>query len=460
MSKRSTQGAYNSKHIMAAGAMLGLIWALGYTVEQSEFFELMSYYVPLFGLYLWFYREAKEERIDMVWVLRLALLLRVVLLFEVPLLSNDFYRFIWDGRLLLAGYSPFSHLPSEILSMQPVPAGIDRALFEAFGAKDTYSTYPPVLQLQFLSAVWAFPDSVKGAAFVLKLWQVGFEAGTLWLLPRMLRGLGLPPFWAVWYALNPLVIVEISGNAHSEGAMVFFLLFSLWLLMNEKWLASSMALALSICSKLLPAMFLPFIFKRLGWRRGVRYIGMVGLFTVLFFLLFIDLDAIGNFGGSLGLYFQKLEFNGSIYYLLRWIGWQVKGYNMISVLGPALGAVAGVVILWLAWRWLPASPLIVDLKLLEAFFWAICIYLFLTTTLHPWYLTLPIVLCVFTLWRFPILWSLLIFMTYYNYSHTPWHESTLVLWIEYGGVGAFILLECLFLQRFLRSQVSPGSDQR
>ncbi len=439
------------RQLIAAIAMMGLVAALGYTVEQSEFGQIVLYYFPLFGLYLWFCKEAAGERISWSRLMWLAVMLRGVLLFGEPNLSNDYYRFIWDGRLLLAGISPYAWLPSEILSLRSLPPGIDMALFEAFGAKDTYSSYPPLAQVQFYTAVWAFPDSIYGAAIVLKLWQFLFEVGTLRLLPKVLHALALPRHWAVWYALNPLIIVELTGNAHSEAGMLFLFLLAIWLLMANKFIASSASLAASIGVKLLPAMFLPLLLRRLGWKAGTVYAALVGGITVAMFVPLLDVHMLGNFTSSLRLYFERLEFNGSIYYLLRWVGWMVKGYNVIGFLGPALGVVAALGILWLAWRWLPPSPWVVDLKLMEGFFWAICIYLFLTTTLHPWYLSLPLMLSVFTHWRFPVIWSLLIFLTYINYSRFPWQESTVVLFLEYGGVGAFLLLEYLHLRKFRRT---------
>ncbi len=83
-----------------------------------------------------------------------------------------------------------------------------------------------------------------------------------------------------------------------------------------------------------------------------------------------------------------------------------------------------------------------DFKTLpEEWLFAITLYLICTTTMHPWYTALPIVLCVFTKWRFPIMWSGLIFLTYVNYSYEPYRENLWVVALEYLAVAAWFAWE-------------------
>ena len=72
---------------------------------------------------------------------------------------------------------------------------------------------------------------------------------------------------------------------------------------------------------------------------------------------------------------------------------------------------------------------------------AIAVYLFCATTVHPWYTALPLMLCLFTNFRWPVLWTALITMTYINYSYVDYHENLLVVALEYGVVLLLIGLE-------------------
>ena len=426
---------------LMAALLIALTIGLGYFTRQHEFTKITGFYTPLFLLYLLaIHPSPLIPHPSLKFYLSLAILLRLILLFSMPNLSNDVYRFIWDGRLLVQGYNPFDHLPLFYLENAVKVEGIDQALFEAFGAKNTYTSYPPVAQVQFASACWLFPENIYGCVVVMKLWLFVFEAGSIFLIIKLLRRFNLPERNVLLYALNPLIILEIMGNLHFEGAMIFFLLLALWLLTARCWSLSAIAFALSICSKLLTLMFLPFFVKKMGWGRSLRYFFITGAVTVLLFLPVVNPSFFGNFSESLGLYFQKLEYNASLYYLLRWVGWQIAGYNMIARFGPALGLLAMTGIFWLAFKGSSRSnPNLKDLP--EAWLFAICIYLACTTTVHPWYLALPVVLCVFTKWRFPVVWSGLIFLTYINYSYEPFWENLWVVALEYAFTAAWAIWE-------------------
>ena len=490
--------------------MAALTIGLGYFTQQHEFPKIIGFYSPFFLLYLLVSNTSYlNPHTSLKFWLALAILLRLLLVFSEPNLSNDVFRFIWDGRLLVQGFNPFDHLPLYYLENNVQVEGIDRALFEAFDAKNTYTVYPPVAQAQFASACWLFPKNIYWCTVVMKFWLFAFEVGSIFLIVKLLRRFQMPARNVLLYALNPLIIVEITGNLHFEGAMIFFLLLALWLLgdltnfknlSNLRLTASAVAFALSICSKLLTLLFLPFFIKRMGWGRSLRYFTITGVVTALLFLPIVNATFLANFGDSLNLYFQKLEYNASLYYVLRWLGLQILGYNPISFLGPLLGAVAMGGILWMAAsppRRIGASsapspggeggrtaaPDGVEKNLKEKFglklslrreckqgsqpsppllrergqslprfvggvrplpeFWlfAICLYLACTTTMHPWYTALPVVLCVFTKWRFPIVWSGLIFLTYVNYSYEPYRENLWVVAFEYLVVAAWFAWE-------------------
>ncbi|MCB0631512.1 MAG: glycosyltransferase 87 family protein [Saprospiraceae bacterium] len=420
---------------IAAGVLLACTIFLGFVPEQSDFLEIVLAYLPFFAAYAYVIRMG--EKASLKFWLGIGLLARLILLFSFPRFSDDVYRFIWDGRLLINGLNPFDHLPAYYLEAGHQVPGLEPALYEKLNSPEYFTIYPPVAQATFALACSLFPNSISGSAFIMKLFLLLCEAGTIFLLPRILNGFKLPRTRSLIYALNPLLIVEIVGNLHYEGAMIFFLVLGLYLLQKERYGWAAVAIALSIAAKLLPLLFLPFFIRRLGWKRSIRFFAVMGGALVLLFLPLVNGVFLQNFGNSLDLYFRKFEFNGSIYYLLRWIGFRIKGYNTIAQLGPWLAfatftgiSLAAILDKDQRWRSLPGRAL-----------FAICLYLFFTTTVHPWYVALPVVLCMFTNWRFPLLWSALIILTYVNYSYPGYFENLWVVSLEYLLVFGFLIWE-------------------
>ena len=73
--------------------------------------------------------------------------------------------------------------------------------------------------------------------------------------------------------------------------------------------------------------------------------------------------------------------------------------------------------------------------------WALTIYLMLSTTVHPWYITTLVMLSVITGYRYPVIWSLLIAFTYAAYQTTPYQEQLWLVALEYGAVITVLLFE-------------------
>ena len=134
---------------------------------------------------------------------------------------------------------------------------------------------------------------------------------------------------------------------------------------------------------------------------------------------------------SLDLYLKKFEFNGSLYYLLRAIGYEIYGFNTIHIWGPILTLTAIAGILYLSFQ----SSIDHFKRLMNILLWVTMIFLVTSRTIHPWYLSLVVFYSIFTSYGFPLVWSYLIYFTYINYSYSVYQENLLVVFLEY-----FILL--------------------
>ncbi len=421
---------------LAGAGFIFCITGLAFGPEQSNFIQIIGWYVPLFVLYTWILLSKETENALPFWLL-IAALARISLFFAFPGLSDDVYRFLWDGYLWNAGENPFQMTPAAWLQVDNRPLGLDPELFRNLNSSNYFTIYPPVAQFSFWLGVALFPGNWYAATLVMKIPLIAAEMGTIWLLPVLLKRLQLPAGRALIYALNPLVILEVSGNLHHEGLMVFFLLLTVWLLIQKYWVSGAGSLALAVASKLLPLMLFPLLVRRLGWKRSAWFFPLVGLFLFLLFAPLYDPTFVSGFSSSLDLYFRKFEFNANLYYLFRWIGYQRVGYNQIAELGPRLAMLTVIGIL--AYAALERRP---DWStLFSAFLFAITLYLFNTTTIHPWYLALPLAFCGFTRFRFPVVWSALVVLTYINYSYPDYRENLWMVGLEYTVVWGWLIWE-------------------
>lgn len=413
---------------------------IGYGIERYETAILFSAYGFLFLIYALICLN-KEAQIT-YW-LTAAVIFRISLLFCLPTLSDDFYRFIWDGRLLSEGYHPFAEIPLYYVEHTTTIPGITAQLFEKLNSKEYFTIYPPISQFIFWLSVKLSPGSIYVSVLIMKVIILTCEVGTLFIIPKILKHLKLPAKNILLYALNPLVIIELTGNIHFEGIMIFFLLLSIWLLIKTKLWQSAIVFALSICVKLLPLLFLPLLIKQIGWKKSFIFYAITISACIAFFIPLADLDIIYGFSHSISYYFQKFEFNASVYYLIRAFGYWFYGYNIIQAAGWLLGIIAIVIILVIAFfgkqseeqnQMTDATFFIKMLLCLSTFF-------VFTTTLHPWYITLLLSISIFTHYRFVTVWTLLIFLTYAGYTANSFHENLLIIACEYIVVAGYFIYE-------------------
>ena len=319
---------------------------LGYFVVRSDFTSLIMAYGVGFMAYILSFHQT-ESRDVLTFFIGLAILLRLILVFSFPNLSDDIYRFIWDAQLILNGYNPFDYLPTELIQSEAQIPGITNELYERLNSPDYYTIYPPIPQLLNVISVAIFPSSWWGSAIVMKLFLLAFEIGNILLIGKLLSHFQLPAKNVLLYALNPLIILEVVGNLHFEGGMIFFLLLGFYWLVKERKVWAALAMAGAVAAKLLPLLFMPFLIRRLGLWKSVRFFSIMGIALILLFVPLINGAFLQNFGNSLDLYFRRFEFNASIYYVFRWIGYQTDGYNLIKVIGPRL-AIGVLIIIALA----------------------------------------------------------------------------------------------------------------
>ena len=378
------------------------------------------------------------------WLLGVGIFFRISTFFFAPQWSEDGVRFLWDGELLRQGQNSYQLTPAQVQEQLGAgEAGYRTQLFEELNSPHYYSVYPPLNQLLFWGAAqFAQGHLEKGylaLRFLILLGEVGVFSLLWWLLARF----DLPQKQVIFYWFNPLVILEVVGNLHFEGLVLFFLVASLAAISRHKLGFSGMFWGLAIGMKLLPLLFAPaFLF----WKQTRKSVGFWGMAIGTGLLCFLPLLVGGawqNFFESLQLYQGKFEFNASVYYLLREIGNWLVGYNTIGLLtkfGMVI-TVAGVI--WMSWK----RSQVTNQGFVELLVQLYLLYFLLQPVVHPWYLLPGLGLSVLTRqWTF-LLWSFGAIFSYQAYSQNPVQEHALFLMLEYGLVLLGLYLDYFRKQR-------------
>jgi hypothetical protein len=194
-----------------------------------------------------------------IWlILGVAVAMRLLTLTAPPILSSDIYRYVWDGRVQLAGIDPYRYVPAAdqlaFLRDEAVYPHINRAEY-------AHTVYPPAAQ-----AIFALAAVVTPGVFGMKATIAAFDALTLVTLIPLLRIARRDPAELLIYAWLPLPVWEFAGNAHIDGAAAALLALALLLVVRGQRVWTGIVLAMATLTKFLPAVVLPAFWRPRDWR--------------------------------------------------------------------------------------------------------------------------------------------------------------------------------------------------
>ena len=422
------------------------IFLVNFQNDRTEFAFIATFYTIAFLAYLAIYSSRKE--MDFKQILFIAVTAQLLSIWNTPNLSIDFYRFLWDGEITLAGINPFDYRPEEIFNnpelnakiigsseyMQEVYVGIGEQ------SQKNFSCYPPINQFYFIISS-AFSDSLIVNTFILKLLIVLTEFIGAFFLIKLLKNLNIEVsrMWLLY--LNPLWIIECTGNTHFEGVMISFLFIAFYYLQKKKEILGGLFFAIAVQIKLIPLIILPFFFRYLGWKKAFIFYALTILLVVAFGVIQLDSENIYNFADSLRQYFQVFEFNSLVLYQYIQYGIWKTGWNMTKTYSPQLSLIAMYFIFTLAlWGEIKDWG-----KLFRRITIAFFIYLLLSSTMHPWYILPLLAFSIFTNYRFPVIWTLFIFFSYifYQFEDSSTFAVRAINYIEYTVVLVWFFWELI-----------------
>ncbi|MFH0725478.1 MAG: hypothetical protein V2B19_03860 [Pseudomonadota bacterium] len=331
----------------------------------------------------------------------IAAVLRILLLFKHPELSDDLFRYQFDGLMMLDGISPYAAAPLAATISNPAIA----ALVPRINHSHLTTLYPPAAQLIF--ACGAFAGGVIGMKTVL----IFVDLVVCCLILGILRRLGLPDARLILYAWHPLALIEIGASGHIETAALCFILITLFITLGReasdpivkksgtelgkhygitRAFLSGSCFAGAVLVKWIPLLFFPGIIllvpspKRKFWFFGF---GLTGVFLIYPFWPHIKAGF-----ATLFVYLANWEFAGFGFRMLRQLtGFGLTARLILTIFGASsVGLIYTNVFLrgslkkpFLSVRSQPGSPN--PLRIIQAFYATVMIFLLTTPTLHPWY---------------------------------------------------------------------------
>ena len=390
----------------------------------------------LMAITFWLIKNQEFSRFFFFAVLLFSLLFGITLVSAPPHQSDDIYRYLWDGKLQYFGISPYTYAPGD-----PVLAKYHSELLPAqVNFPEIKTIYPPVAQLFFRLSYTLFAESVTGMKFLFLFFTLGSSA----LFYRILRAQGGEPRWFLFFAWNPLVVMETAVNGHLDILMVFFLLMSLWLFFKQQLMLSGIGLACAILTKLIPVILLPiFFFYFLFPVSSVFSVSSVSSVAKKIFKFFFPL--LLTIAGFYGLflassrnmfvtalnYSSKWYFNNPLFHVLFRVCKDNAAAHLVS-----FSLFLGLFI------WILVQPL--ELKKKVVF--AVGAFIICNPTIHPWYLLILVALLCLHHSPLIVTWSGLVVSGYivvYQFKLTgTWKDSWVSMGIEYIPLAILAFFFC------------------
>lgn len=349
---------------------------------------------------------------DLAICLVLAAAWRLPLVASAPLLSDDVYRYVWDGRVQRLGYDPYVVAPAD--PGLAVLHTADTRRIDPTSA-ELPTVYPPAAEI-FFRAVTGVRETPRAIVVAIVVCDALIAVG-VWL---WLRATGRSPWWVLAYAWSPLVAIEGAGGGHVDLLGVACLVWMLVALTRGRTALAALAWSAAIGVKFLPVVLAPLVWRRLRWRDAA----IAAACLVALYAPFATADRLVPLG-SLGEYARRWRFNGPVF------GWLEPGVGLGWALAAAIGA--GLIVAIVARTRLAATEP-------SAWAWPMAATLLAMPTVYPWYL----------LWLAPFLvtrgtaplavWTVTVLLSYAVWpsyvAGAAWKLPSWVVPVEYGVVAA------------------------
>src|SRR3989440_9566202 len=272
-----------------------IIWFIKLALVQSVLYLIAA----------WLIVRARSARSTLFIVLALAGIFRLSIVFAPPYLSDDIYRYVWDGRVQAAGINPYRYIPAD----EHLQSLRDEEIYPNINRRDyAHTMYPPAAE-----ATYFLTTRISESLTWMKLTIVGFELITGWLLMALLASFGMPRQRILIYAWHPLAVWEFAGSGHIDPLAFAFIALAL-LARRRNWeTATGISLGLATLAKLFPIVLFPALYKRWGWKMPVALAATI----VVGYLPYLGVGPLGVLGFIPGYAQERGIVSGEQFFILR-----------------------------------------------------------------------------------------------------------------------------------------------
>ncbi len=378
--------------------------------------------------------KSSNGKLPLKRILMWALLFRIIGLAALPMLDDDYHRYLWDGYHFAQTGTPYGTAPEKYF-IDPNITQKYHDILSQINNPDIPTIYGPTSQYLFLIAHYLQP----GRIFSLKFLLVLADCATILLLLKLVPD----KRFLMLYAWCPLLIFEVAFNAHVDILGVFLLVSAIFCLHKQWNYKSALTLALAIGAKLLAIVIAPLLLVKM---KKAAWIIFAGILAILYlpFLLHGKTDLIGVY-----TFITHWEFNSFGFALLK----SLSNFTVAKYLAY------GIFTIFLAWyAWYCRQQTKTTVVRGDIIFG---IFFLLTPVLNPWYLLwlLPFAAIYPTRWSWTALIVIsLAYLTGLNlpqlnlpaYNHPAWLRP-----LEFTPIIIAALLDFYYHRKSLRNYRHP-----
>ncbi|GAA3613047.1 glycosyltransferase family 87 protein [Microlunatus ginsengisoli] len=216
----------------------------------------------------WVRRELPLAGLGTIVLITTAVQLTGLLTF--PLTSDDIYRYVWDGRVQLAGIDPYRYPPLDpALSWLRDPTLFPPGQRPLINRPAVPTIYPPGAQAYF-----AIMGLLTPAGWTQTALRVAAGAAVVGTTIVLARSLGPQRGRALIYGANPLVMIETTNGGHLDALVALAVAGLAWCAVRRRHWLAGVCLGLAASLKLVPLLLFPIFLRRGRWRTSLTAFGI------------------------------------------------------------------------------------------------------------------------------------------------------------------------------------------